>query len=121
MTVLRQAQLTVVEQQQQQVPDPISVHVTRWLSDPYARGSWTFYGKGSSPKDVSQFRSNSICTNDRGLFFAGEHTCYGTTTTATTTKEVPQRSGDDMGCVHGAWVSGELAAEAAWKRMEKKQ
>jgi len=103
MTVLRQAQLADTT-----LPDPISIHVTRWLSDPYSRGSWTFYRHGSKPDDVREFRSNSEC-HKRGLFFAGEHTCDGSV--------VP---GDDMGCVHGAWLSGELAAEAALKRLVEK-
>ena len=100
MAVLRQADLAL----DQVIPDPIALHVTRWLRDPFSRGSWTFYGKGSSPEDVRAFRSNTDCQK-RGLFFAGEHTCDGS---------IP---GDDMGCVHGAWVSGELAAKAALQQI----
>ena len=103
MAVLRQADLTL--DHQTTIPDPIAIHVTRWLSDPYSRGSWSFYGKGSNPDDVRAFRTNPDCQK-RGLFFAGEHTCYGF---------VP---GDDMGCVHGAWLSGEIAAKAALERIK---
>lgn len=102
MAVLREADL--IAEDQPPIPDPIGLHVTGWLQDQYSRGSWTFYGKGSNPDDVRAFRSNADCQS-RGIFFAGEHTCDGS---------VP---GDDMGCVHGAWVSGEMAAEAAMKRI----
>lgn len=98
MAVLRQADLN--KKNNLEIPNPIAIHVTRWLSDPYSHGSWTFYGKGSSPQDVRNFRDNKDCQT-RGIFFAGEHTCDGS---------IP---GDDMGCVHGAWVSGELASKAA--------
>lgn len=103
MAVLRQADLTL--DHQTTIPDPTAIHVTRWLSDPYSRGSWSFYGKGSNPDNVRAFRTNLDCQN-RGLFFAGEHTCYGS---------IP---GDDMGCVHGAWVSGEIAAKASLERIK---
>jgi len=87
------------------VPDPLAIHVTRWFQDPLSRGCWTFYGKGSSPKDASNFRQNIECRS-RGLFFAGEHTCDGS---------VP---GDDLGCLHGAYLSGELAANSVVERLK---
>ncbi|CAB9510442.1 specific histone demethylase 1 homolog [Seminavis robusta] len=98
MTVLRQASLASGD-----IPDPLAIHVTRWLLDPYSRGAWTHCGKGSSPADVKSFRLNEEC-HQRHLFFAGEHTCDGSTV-----------KGDDFGCVNGAWMSGELAVEAALK------
>jgi lysine-specific histone demethylase 1 len=109
MEVLRKANVAVEAARittNDDIDDPIAVHITRWRSDPHSRGSWTFYGKGSSPADVKEFRTNVECRDERRLFFAGEHTCGGSSTLV---------QGDDMGCVHGAWVSGELAAEAAVK------
>jgi monoamine oxidase len=103
MTVLRAADLCSGGSE---IPDPTAIHVTRWFQDQYSQGSWTFFGKGSSLEDVKNFRLNEECQS-RGLFFAGEHTCSGA---------VP---GDDLGCVHGAWVSGELAAQAALKRLKE--
>jgi len=82
------------------IPDPTGVHTTRWFQDPLSLGCWTFLGKGSSNADIETFRSDPVC-KARGLFFAGEHTCDGS---------LP---GLDLGCVHGAWLSGELAASEA--------
>lgn len=82
------------------IPDPTGVYTTRWFQDPLSLGCWTFLGKGSSNVDVGTFRSDPVC-KARGLFFAGEHTCDGS---------LP---GLDLGCVHGAWLSGELAASEA--------
>lgn len=33
------------------VPDPVSYIVTRWASDPYSLGSYSFLAKGATPQD----------------------------------------------------------------------
>lgn len=88
--------------------DPVEVVITRWRSDPYAMGSYTFTPssdwKGppskSSAASFSQRGGNPVDYIDlsRPLwdrwFFAGEHTevdCFAT--------------------VHGAWISGVREAE----------
>lgn len=100
MQVLRNANLT-----SEDIPDPLAIHVTRWYQDPHSRGCWTYYAKDSGSKDARQFREDEEC-HQRGLYFAGEHTCDGS---------IP---GLDLGCVHGAWLSGELAAAAAIQQIE---
>merc|ERR1711964_583523 len=81
------------------VPEPQAVHVTRWGQDPCFHGSWTYYSKNSCPNDVTML-ATPIGRNGC-LTFAGEHTCDGSS------------AGLDMGTVHGAWLSGELAANRA--------
>jgi len=103
MKVLRQANLQDADAVKE-VPDPISIHVTRWFQDACSRGSWTYFATGATPEDVANFRSNQEC-HDSGIYFAGEHTCDGS---------VP---GLDLGCVHGAWLSGELAASTIADRL----
>eukprot|EP01062_Namystynia_karyoxenos_P044156 TRINITY_DN32426_c0_g1_i1.p1 TRINITY_DN32426_c0_g1~~TRINITY_DN32426_c0_g1_i1.p1 ORF type:complete len:516 (+),score=116.03 TRINITY_DN32426_c0_g1_i1:67-1548(+) len=85
-----------------EVPEPAGVHVTRWLRDPYSQGSWTYYQAGSSPDDVTALRQPVGSTGC--VAFAGEHTCDGSV------------GGLDIGTVHGAWRSGELAAEGLVRR-----
>mmetsp|Transcript_32155 Transcript_32155/g.72179 ORF Transcript_32155/g.72179 Transcript_32155/m.72179 type:complete len:375 (-) Transcript_32155:20-1144(-) len=90
------------------VPDPIAANVTRWRSDRHARGSWTIFNAGSrGVEDVRAFwvhnRGRGESSDDgggmRGMFFAGEHTCDN------------HVRGLDIGTVHGAFLSGGLAAE----------
>jgi monoamine oxidase len=69
----------------------LAFHYTRWLADPWARGSYSYPAIGSLPEDRALY---SRPLADR-VFFAGEATeaiSYGT--------------------VHAALVSGERAAEA---------
>jgi hypothetical protein len=77
------------------VPEPLEVHITRWGKDSFARGSWTYYATNSSLVDVRAL-AEPIGSQGR-VAFAGEHTCDGS------------MSGLDMGTVHGAWVSGQVA------------
>ncbi|MGK0226401.1 MAG: polyamine oxidase, partial [Thermoproteota archaeon] len=72
------------------VPDPIGSLVTRWRSDPFAQGSYSFLAKGSEPRDREALAAPS---NGR-LFFAGEAT-----------------DRDFPATVHGALLSGQRAAE----------
>jgi Flavin containing amine oxidoreductase/PHD-like zinc-binding domain len=66
-----------------EVPEPIAVKATRWGSDPFSRGSYTFLPPGATDQD---FRALQSPVNGNGdsillegsetmrLFFAGEHT-----------------------------------------------
>ena len=73
------------------IPEPRRVQITRWGSDPFAKGSYSYMAVGAKPKD---FKQMGLPVNDR-LFFAGEHT-----------------SADYRGTAHGAYLSGVEAAEA---------
>jgi monoamine oxidase len=59
------------------IPEPTDFQITRWASDPFARGSYSFCSLGSTP----QMRRELARPLDRKLFFAGEATSvdyYGT-------------------------------------------
>jgi len=71
------------------VPDPTGFLVTRWASDPFALGSYSFVGVGASNDDR---RALGAPVDDR-LFFAGEATSAAYAAT-----------------VHGAYLSGRRAA-----------
>lgn len=78
-----------------QVPQPKEVVVTRWRSDPWTRGSYSFVSVDSSGKDY-EYLSEPIVPPTASqanqvprVFFAGEHTC----------KNYPAT-------VHGALLSG---------------
>lgn len=71
------------------VPNPIATHVTRWGSDPWARGAYSFAQVGCQERaydDVAQPIGN--------LGFAGEHT-----------------SKVGHSTVHGAWETGQREAQ----------
>mmetsp|Transcript_23109 Transcript_23109/g.56158 ORF Transcript_23109/g.56158 Transcript_23109/m.56158 type:complete len:302 (-) Transcript_23109:79-984(-) len=78
-----------------QAPEPEEAFVSRWVSDPWARGSWTYYKVGSSSADVA-----ALGRPIGRVALAGEHTAAG-------------EQGMDIGTVHGAWLSGFRAAEHA--------
>lgn len=59
------------------IPEPTDFQITRWASDPFARGSYSFCSVGSTP----QVRRELARSLDGKLFFAGEATnvnYYGT-------------------------------------------
>lgn len=72
------------------VTEPVEFRRTRWEADPYALGSYSAFGVGSSPADLE---SLAVPVDGR-LFFAGEHT-----------------HPTDPSTTHGAWKSGIRAAE----------
>ena len=76
-------------------PDPAAVLVTRWASDPYAGGSYSYLPVGATSEDLATL-ATAITPH---VVFAGEatHPLYPNT-------------------LHGAWLSGLRAAEeiAAW-------
>ena len=74
----------------QHIPDPTAWLITRWGSDPFAWGSYSSPGVGASNADRDTLAEP---ISDR-LFFAGEATIANHSAT-----------------VHGAYISGERAAE----------
>lgn len=79
---------------QTEVPDPVGALITRWGKDPFAHGAYSYPAVGSSPDDREQ-----LAASVRGrLFFAGEAT-----------------SSEYFATVHGAYLSGQRAAEELMK------
>lgn len=74
-----------------QVPDPVAVHATDWLHDPFSLGSYSYIPVGGSGADMTALGGRW----SPRLVFAGEHT-------------VPEY----FGTVHAAHLSGLRAAEA---------
>lgn len=72
------------------VPEPESYVITRWASDPFALGAYTYLRPGGSGAD----RDVLAAPVDNKLFFAGEATHR-----------------EYLSTVHGAWLSGLRAAE----------
>lgn len=70
------------------VPPPVEALVTRWASDEFSRGSYSFSGPNFKPNDY-----DDMARPIGNLFFAGEHTC-----------------GTHPATVHGAYISGLRAA-----------
>ena len=81
------------------VPEPQASHVTRWGTDPFAMGGYSFFAVGSSPADCEAL-AEPCGWRKLHLGFAGE---------ATT---VPS-----MGTVLGAWLSGEAEAQRVLKEI----
>lgn len=71
-------------------PDPVAHQITRWAADPFSRGAYSFFAKGSSPADVEALAAP---VGER-VYFAGEAT-----------------SRDHPATVHGAYASGLRAAD----------
>jgi len=89
-----------------EIPDPVTVNVTKWGTDNYCFGSWTVFNAGSSMEDVHEFqRFNSEYDSDEKIYFAGEHTCNNS------------MPGLDIGTIHGAYTSGRVAAECLLKTL----
>lgn len=72
------------------IPKPVGYQITRWASDPFARGAYSYNAVGSTPK----MRTALALPVDQRLFFAGE---------ATTNAH--------FGTTHGAYLSGLRAAK----------
>jgi monoamine oxidase len=72
------------------IPEPQAWQVTRWASDPWAGGSYSYLSPGAIPAD----RETLAQTVGERLFFAGEATLVGYPAT-----------------VHGALLSGRRAAK----------
>eukprot|EP00521_Asterionellopsis_glacialis_P016169 CAMPEP_0195293834 /NCGR_PEP_ID=MMETSP0707-20130614/13496_1 /TAXON_ID=33640 /ORGANISM="Asterionellopsis glacialis, Strain CCMP134" /LENGTH=539 /DNA_ID=CAMNT_0040354639 /DNA_START=22 /DNA_END=1641 /DNA_ORIENTATION=- len=100
MAALYEAGFHLLDGFENELPDPTFFDMTRWHSDPFSRGTWTYYAKNTCPETIAAFR-NDKTSADRGLYFCGEHTCDGSVV------------GLDIGCVHSAWLSGEMAVDRA--------
>jgi len=74
----------------QGIPDPLQYRITRWAADPFALGSYSFLAVGAGPGDYDALAQPV----GKRLFFAGEHTHR-----------------DHPSTVHGAYLSGERAAD----------
>ncbi|AIE73534.1 FAD-dependent oxidoreductase [Synechocystis sp. CS-94] len=72
------------------IPDPTDYQITRWQSDPFSRGSYSFNALGSHP-NMRDHLAKSL--NDQ-IFFAGEAT-----------------ERDYFATAHGAYLSGLRVAE----------
>jgi len=72
------------------VPAPVAHTVTRWRTDPYAGGSYSYVPVGATPADYTELARPL----SRRLYFAGEATYHRF-----------------LGTVHGAYLSGLRAAE----------
>lgn len=72
------------------IPDPISYQITRWSSDPFTFGSYSFNALGSTPT----MRQHLAKPLENKLFFAGEATHQ-----------------DYFGTAHGVYLSGLRAAQ----------
>ena len=74
----------------ERIPEPTGFQVTRWASDPFTLGSYSFNAVGSTPG----MRKTLAAYLDKKLFFAGEasHSAY-------------------FGTAHGAYLSGLHAAK----------
>ncbi len=72
------------------IPEPIDYQITRWASDPFALGSYSYYPVGSEP----EMRQQLAAPLGEALFFAGEAT-----------------NEEYFGTTHGAYLSGLRVAE----------
>lgn len=81
------------------VPEPTASHVTRWGSDPFAMGGYSFFAVGSSAADCEAL-AEPCGWRKHHLGFAGEAT-----------------TAPSMGTVLGAWLSGEAEAQRVLKEM----
>jgi polyamine oxidase len=75
------------------IPDPESFTFARWLSDPWALGSYSYPAVGSSLDDRRLYAEPVTGAHGAKLYFAGEATDL-----------------TDYGTVHAALRSGEAAA-----------
>jgi lysine-specific histone demethylase 1 len=55
------------------VPEPIPVKITRWGSDPYSRGSYSFLTPGSTDQDYQMLQS-PVCARGDSLLLEGDET-----------------------------------------------
>lgn len=76
------------------IPDPTGHQITRWASDPFARGSYSYTPIGATPRS----RRELARPVDGRLFFAGEAT-----------------DADYHATAHGAYLSGRRVAEEVIK------
>tara|TARA_Y100000590_G_scaffold78653_1_gene87441 strand:+ start:331 stop:1647 length:1317 start_codon:yes stop_codon:yes gene_type:complete len=73
------------------IPNPVDVHFTKWASDKFSYGAYSFTAVGNTPETYNEI-STPI---DNLIYFAGEHTNENYPAT-----------------IHGAYLSGIRAAES---------
>lgn len=78
-----------------EIPEPVDFQITRWASDPFAYGSYSFQATGSRV----QMRTTLAAPLEKRLYFAGEATSRSYFSTA-----------------HGAYFSGQRAAREVRRR-----
>lgn len=93
------------------IPDPIDFKVTKWGSEKYSLGCYTFLAPGSTPEDYDIVRvpcckhgDEFLCKDNdiMRLYFAGEHA-----------------SKEHASLAHGAYLSGIKAAEDIFRNVYK--
>ena len=98
------------------IPDPVGYQLTRWLSDPWALGSYS-YAHVASP---AQDRELYAAPVGNRIFFAGEGTAaadYGTVHAALLTGERAARQVHEALCC--ARETTEYLPYAAWQRRQR--
>lgn len=98
------------------IPDPVGYQVTRWLSDPWALGSYS-YAHVASPEQDRELYAAPVGNR---VFFAGEGTTavdYGTVHAALLTGERAARQVHAALCCAGETT--ENLAYAAWHRRRR--
>jgi monoamine oxidase len=88
--IVTSAMLTLRQIYGPQIPDPVSYQITRWVSDPFSAGSYSYVPVGAT----SRARDALAASLGGQLFFAGE----------ATQRQYPAT-------VHGAYLSGLRAAQ----------
>lgn len=83
----------------EEIPEPIDYQITRWASDPFSFGAYSFNAVGSTP----QMRDDLAAPLQQQLYFAGEAT-----------------HSDYFGTAHGAYLSGIRAAERLIAQLQHK-
>jgi monoamine oxidase len=79
------------------IPDPTDFQITRWASDPFARGSYSFCSVDSTP----EMRRELARPLDGKLFFAGEATNVDYYGTADGAYESGLRAAEEMSLIPG--------------------
>lgn len=84
------------------VPDAVGCVHSSWMSDSFARGSWSYLAHTSTGQvDKDRATAKLAEARERGLFFAGEAFHL-----------------DHRGTVHGAYLTGVAAAVAVLSSMQ---
>lgn len=92
---------------QKQIPRPINYKFTRWLQDPLACGSYSYFAVHASPHTIEQLAK---ATSNGRVHWAGEH--------ANVNDGEPYWS---YGCVHSAFQSGQNAAQAIREQLSSEK
>ena len=97
--IIDEAMQTLFQRYGNDIPQPEAQLITRWGSDPFSLGSYSYIATGASVADYQELAKS---VNQR-LFFAGEAT-----------------SSDHPSTVHGAFLSGLREANKVWAITNKR-